>query len=233
MHLWKGLSRPLNHLAGQFLTGLKGLFRFAVGAFAVQGKNRRQNPTDHRPAGQSQGKSSHDPVVSPVDDRSLVRRGAAGSILEPTGVGDVFATSAYGGVVDSQVGYGLAGSLVENARFEDHGVNDLDQQSLAQLVQRPSGSVKEFLVDGPMAVGQLSQDPKNAGHGSRSPFEDPSQGNLLKGSCGGFGENPTKLKNNAVPCRYRKCSVHADLPINGFLNTYIGLSASFSLPLRL
>ena len=99
-------------------------------------------------------------------------------------------------------------------------------------LSRLSGSVEEFLIDGPMAVGQFSQGAENTGDGGRPTFENPTEGDLLEGSCGWLGEDITKLKNYTVPCRYRKCSVHADLLINGFLNTSIGWSASFLLVWR-
>ena len=57
---------------------------------------------------------------------------------------------------------------------------------------------------------------------------DPAQRDLPPYPGGRFGENISKLKNNTVPRRYNRYSVHADLPICCRLsNTHIGLSASF------
>jgi len=105
----------------------------------------------------------------------------------------------------------------------------MNQQRYAQFLQRPCCPVEKLLIDRPVLGGQIAQCTEYPGHCSRPAFEDPAKHDLLPNPGGRFGEYIRKLKNNIVPCRYKRYSFHAGLPIHCvcLYNTYIGLSASF------
>jgi hypothetical protein len=227
LDFWKGLGCGLNHFAGQFLTRAKHLFGFAVRTLSIQCKDRRKNPPNHRPTRQSDRYGSDDPVVCPVNNSPLVRTRTGRGIFEPSGMSDVFAASGHRGIVDSHIGHGFAGEFVQYTRFEDHRINHTNQQRCAQTVEGPSSSIEELLVDRPVPVGQIAESSKYAGHSHGPASENPARYDLLPSPGRRFGEDIGKLKNKTVSCRYKRCSIHADLPIHCWSsNLHIGLSAS-------
>ena len=153
---------------------------------------------------------------------------AGRGIFEPAGMSDVPAASAYGGIVDPHVGHGPACAWVPQARFEDHRINHMSQQRDAQVVEGPCRPVEELLIDRPVPVGQAAESPKDTRHGHRAASENPAEYYLPPRPGGRLGKDIAKLKNKIVPCRYKRCSIHADLPIYYWSsNLHIGLSASF------
>jgi hypothetical protein len=234
LHGGKGLSRGLNHLAGQFLTRAKDVFARAIRTLSVQGENRRKNPSPHSPLRQPHRNGTHHPVVCPVNDRALVRGRADRGILEPAGMSDVPAPSANRGIVDPQVGHRLACTYVLHTRFEDHRINHMSQQRDAQVVERPGCPIEEFLIDRPVPVGQTAKCSKDTRYSHRAASENPAEHDLSPGPSGRLGKDIAKLENQIVPCRYKRCSIHADFPIQCWsYNLHIGSSASLLSRLHL
>jgi hypothetical protein len=142
-------------------------------------------------------------------------------------VGDVLAVSAGRGVVDVQVGDGLAGRGIAAAGLQDQRADDMHHQVRREGLQTPGGSIEELVIDRPMPVGQLAQRAKDARDRGRPAMQHPAQGDLLPDRRRRLSEDASKLLNQSSPCRYKRRSIHADSPVRLRDNNPIGKSATF------
>jgi len=74
---------------------------------------------------------------------------------------------------------------------------------------------------------------KYTGHCSWSSSQNTAQDDLPKRFGGRFGENIAKVKDYVVPRRYKRYSVHADLPIYRFLYCIHRIVGSFLIAANL
>jgi hypothetical protein len=73
------------------------------------------------------------------------------------------------------------------------------------MVERPPSLIEELLVNRPVPVDQIAKSPNYAGYSHGTASENPAQHDLPPSPGRRFGEDIAKLKNNTVPCRYKRC----------------------------